>query len=52
MVRDPITWLRALLKLRLATIDPLAEVERSRPAADPKQPTGALVASGEKAFCL
>jgi hypothetical protein len=30
MIRDPLTWLRALVKLRLATIDPMAEVERER----------------------
>ena len=31
--RDPLTWFRALAKLRVATIDPLAEVARQRRAA-------------------
>ena len=35
MIRDPLTWLRALLKLRFATIDPMAEVERAREADRP-----------------
>lgn len=53
MFRDPLTWLKALLKLRLATIDPLAEVERSRPAAaNGKSAARSAVAAGEKAFCL
>ena len=53
MIRDPLMWLRALLKLRLAKIDPLSEVEHSRPAtAVEKQSAGALVASAEKAFCI
>ena len=54
MVRDPLMWLHALLKLRLAKIDPLTEVEHSRPAAaaNPKQAAGALVANAEKAFCI
>ena len=28
--RDPLTWLRALARLRLRRIDPMAEVERAR----------------------
>jgi hypothetical protein len=53
MIRDPLMWLRALLKLRLMKIDPLTEVERSRPAAgEEKQVASAVVAGGEKAFCL
>ena len=30
MVRDPLSWLRALVRLRLARIDPLGKVERDR----------------------
>ena len=30
--RDPITWLRALVRLRFAKVDPLAEIERQRNA--------------------
>ncbi|MEP6669099.1 MAG: glycosyltransferase [Chthoniobacter sp.] len=53
MIRDPLTWLRALLKLRLAKIDPLSEVEHSRPAAVHEKPSArALAAGGEKAFCI
>jgi SAM-dependent methyltransferase len=53
MIRDPLTWLRALLKLRLATIDPLTEVEQSRPVeVREKRAARALVAAGEKAFCI
>jgi hypothetical protein len=53
MIRDPLMWLHALAKLRLTTIDPLTEVERSRPASvGEKAPAGTLVAGGEKAFCL
>ena len=52
MIRDPLTWLHALLKLRFARIEPLAEVERSRAAREvsiePRVP--AVVA--EKAFCV
>ena len=35
-IRDPLTWLRALVKFRLSRIDPLAEIARrqhARPAA-------------------
>ena len=35
-IRDPLTWLRALVKFRLSRIDPLAEIDRrqhARPAA-------------------
>ena len=37
--RDPLTWVRALVRLRLARIDPLGEVARgaSRRANDPAQ---------------
>jgi len=53
MIRDPLMWLRALLKLRLTTIDPLTEVEKSRLAtAQEKSAASSLVSSGEKAFCL
>ncbi len=30
IVRDPLTWLRVLIKLRLSKLDPLAEIERQR----------------------
>jgi SAM-dependent methyltransferase len=30
IVRDPLTWLRVLIKLRLTKLDPLAEIERQR----------------------
>ena len=53
MLRDPLTWLRALVKFRLVKIDPLAEVERSRRAtgcATPAAVPANLVS--EKAFCL
>ena len=30
--RDPITWLRALVRLRFTKVDPLAEIERQRKA--------------------
>ena len=30
VLRDPLTWLRALARLRLRRIDPMAEVERAR----------------------
>ena len=30
LVRDPLTWLRVLIKLRLSRLDPLAEIERQR----------------------
>ncbi len=51
MIRDPLTWLRVLLRLRLAKIDPLAEVERSQRVATAAQanPAPALVA--ENALC-
>ncbi|HSI12979.1 MAG TPA: glycosyltransferase [Chthoniobacter sp.] len=53
MIRDPLTWLQALLKLRVTRIDPLSEVERSRPAAaDAKGAARSLVTGGEKAFCI
>ncbi|EDY19952.1 glycosyl transferase family 2 [Chthoniobacter flavus Ellin428] len=53
MIRDPLMWLRALVKLRLATIDPLTEVAKSRPAtANGKSAAGSAAAAGEKAFCL
>lgn len=51
--RDPITWLRILVKLRFTKIDPLAEVEKARLAAgSEKQAARSLAAVGEKAFCL
>lgn len=34
-IRDPLTWLRALARLRVEPIDPLREVERSRNRANP-----------------
>lgn len=52
MIRDPLTWLRALLKLRLAKIDPLSEVERSRPSTADAKEARSLVTGGEKAFCI
>ena len=30
VVRDPLTWLRALLRLRLVSIDPMREIELQR----------------------
>jgi glycosyltransferase involved in cell wall biosynthesis len=33
IVRDPLTWLRVLLRLRLSKFDPLQEIERERAAA-------------------
>jgi SAM-dependent methyltransferase len=30
IVRDPLTWLRVLIKLRLSKLDPLTEIERQR----------------------
>ncbi|HEX5000064.1 MAG TPA: hypothetical protein VFY29_17725, partial [Terriglobia bacterium] len=49
MWRDPITWVRALIKLRLATVDPLREIEQLRKenAAD-RAAAPALAATAEK----
>jgi hypothetical protein len=30
VVRDPLTWIRALVRLRFSRIDPMGEVERMR----------------------
>ena len=32
--RDPLTWLRVLVKLRLQRFDPLREIERARGSAE------------------
>src|SRR3954464_13276712 len=37
-VRDPLTWLRALLWLRFTRIDPLATIERARLRGDASRP--------------
>ena len=34
-LRDPLTWLRALVKCRLAEVDPLAEIARQRQHSSP-----------------
>lgn len=53
MVRDPLTWLRALVKLRFAKVDPLAEVERRRLLTeDGKARPAEPVVAAQKALCL
>jgi glycosyltransferase involved in cell wall biosynthesis len=48
--RDPLTWLRALARLRVARIDPLAEIERQRiPAPDR---VSAPEAAAERVFAV
>lgn len=47
--RDPLTWLRALMKLRLTAIDPLGELERLRKERPDARPVNSSVvaATGE-----
>ena len=52
MLRDPLTWLAALLRLRLTKVDPMGEMERARmkrttvASAQPSQlPAGSQVLS-------
>jgi SAM-dependent methyltransferase len=37
MFADPVSWLKALVKLRLCRVDPLGEIERARREAAPAQ---------------
>jgi glycosyltransferase involved in cell wall biosynthesis/2-polyprenyl-3-methyl-5-hydroxy-6-metoxy-1,4-benzoquinol methylase len=47
--RDPLLWLRALVKLRLTAIDPMAEIERlHKVRQDAAMAASAFVAAGEK----
>jgi hypothetical protein len=50
MFRDPLNWLQALLKLRFAKIDPLAEVERQHQRAAVQ--TAQAPAAASAALCL
>ncbi len=52
MIRDPLTWLQALLKLRFARIEPLAEVERSRAVRESISESHAPAVVAEKALCI
>jgi hypothetical protein len=43
MVSDPLSWVKACVKLRFATVDPMAEVERCRTTE--RDRTGATAAA-------
>ena len=46
MFRDPLTWLLAIIKLRLTKVDPLAEIERQNPPSPINVSTPAAQISG------